>query len=111
MVSRDQPYSQRILEILLPRRFLPQNYRKCMGRGLPREPSLLLERSFGRGLLSNVASKSLIQYSVEPTFNVSLAKIRGLDLDSNDIDELVEEHDQELTTKELMELHCDHQSK
>ncbi|GBM91802.1 hypothetical protein AVEN_194200-1 [Araneus ventricosus] len=29
-----------------------------------------------------------------------------LEVDSNDIDELVEEHNQELTTEELMELHC-----
>ncbi|GBL90581.1 hypothetical protein AVEN_179487-1 [Araneus ventricosus] len=30
--SREQPYSQRILEISLPHSFLPQNDRKCMGR-------------------------------------------------------------------------------
>ncbi|GBM30347.1 hypothetical protein AVEN_206992-1, partial [Araneus ventricosus] len=29
----------------------------------------------------------------------------GFEVDNNDIDELVEEHSQELTTKELMELH------
>ncbi|GBM12177.1 hypothetical protein AVEN_20990-1 [Araneus ventricosus] len=37
---------------------------------------------------------------------VSLATIRGLEVDSNGIDELVEEHNQELTTEKLMELHC-----
>ncbi|PNF23569.1 hypothetical protein B7P43_G05621 [Cryptotermes secundus] len=37
---------------------------------------------------------------------VSLAKIMGLEVDNNDIDELVQEHSQELTTEELMELHC-----
>ncbi|PNF30675.1 hypothetical protein B7P43_G06169 [Cryptotermes secundus] len=45
---------------------------------------------------------------VEPVVNeiVSLAKIMGLEVDNNDIDELVEEHSQGLTTEELMELHC-----
>ncbi|PNF32747.1 hypothetical protein B7P43_G11578 [Cryptotermes secundus] len=45
---------------------------------------------------------------VEPVVNeiVSLAKIMGLEVDNNDTDELVEEHSQELTTEELMELHC-----
>ncbi|PNF34534.1 hypothetical protein B7P43_G10746 [Cryptotermes secundus] len=45
---------------------------------------------------------------VEPVVNkiVSLAKIMGLEVDNNDIDELVEEQSQELTTEELMELHC-----
>ncbi|GBM55407.1 hypothetical protein AVEN_150466-1 [Araneus ventricosus] len=37
---------------------------------------------------------------------VFLAKDRGLEVDINDIDELVEGHNQELPTKELMELHC-----
>ncbi|GBO19960.1 hypothetical protein AVEN_45192-1 [Araneus ventricosus] len=32
--------------------------------------------------------------------------MKGLELDSNYIDELVEEHNLELTTEELMELHC-----
>ncbi|PNF41338.1 hypothetical protein B7P43_G16757 [Cryptotermes secundus] len=45
---------------------------------------------------------------VEPVVNkiVSLAKIMGLEVDNNDIDELVKKHSQELTTDELMELHC-----
>ncbi|GBO26528.1 hypothetical protein AVEN_253957-1 [Araneus ventricosus] len=45
---------------------------------------------------------------VEPAVNeiVSLVKIGGLEVDSNDIDELVEEHSQELSTEELAELHC-----
>ncbi|GBL78100.1 hypothetical protein AVEN_143394-1 [Araneus ventricosus] len=52
--------------------------------------------------------KNLRQYPVDPIVNEieSLAKIRGLEVDSNDIGELVEEHSQELTTEELMELHC-----
>ncbi|GBN98032.1 hypothetical protein AVEN_93239-1 [Araneus ventricosus] len=37
---------------------------------------------------------------------VSLAKITVLEVDNIDIDELVEEHIQELTNKELTELHC-----
>ncbi|GBM36954.1 hypothetical protein AVEN_153906-1 [Araneus ventricosus] len=80
---------------------------KLRGKGLPRERSLLLGRSSGRRI-SNVTLRSLRQYSVDPIVNeiASLAKIRGLEADSNDIDELVEEHNQELTTEELMDLHC-----
>ncbi|GBN81253.1 hypothetical protein AVEN_64565-1 [Araneus ventricosus] len=45
---------------------------------------------------------------VKPLINeiVSLAKIMELELNNNDIDELVEEHSQELTNKEFTELHC-----
>ncbi|GBN10387.1 hypothetical protein AVEN_116135-1 [Araneus ventricosus] len=88
------------------------------GKGLPREPPLLLGRSFGRRVLSNVTLRNLRQYlrflnvtftsmSLEPIVDeiVSLAKFRGLEV-NNDIDELVEERNQELTTEELMELHC-----
>ncbi|GBM00931.1 hypothetical protein AVEN_151388-1 [Araneus ventricosus] len=77
-------------------------------KGLPREPSLLLGRSFGRTVLSNVTLRSLRQYPVEPIVNeiASLANSRGLELNSNDIDEFMDEHNQELSTEELMELHC-----
>ncbi|GBL81755.1 hypothetical protein AVEN_93520-1 [Araneus ventricosus] len=53
--------------------------------------------------LSNVTLRS----PVEPMVNaiVSLAKIRGLEVDSIDIDQLVEKHSQQLTTEEVMELH------
>ncbi|GBM92953.1 hypothetical protein AVEN_223643-1 [Araneus ventricosus] len=37
---------------------------------------------------------------------MSLAKIMGLELDNNNIDDLLEEHSQELTTEEFTELHC-----
>ncbi|GBO04579.1 hypothetical protein AVEN_274337-1 [Araneus ventricosus] len=80
-----------------------------MGRKwLPRETPLLLVRSFVRRVVSNVILTSLRQYPVEPIVNeiMSLAKIRRLEVDSNDIDELVEERNQELTTGELIELHC-----
>ncbi|GBM20010.1 hypothetical protein AVEN_77929-1 [Araneus ventricosus] len=72
-------------------------------KGLPREPSLLLERSFGWRVLSNVTFRSLRQYPVEPIVNmiVSWDKIRGLEMNSNDVNELVVEHNQELTG-----LHC-----
>ncbi|GBL95490.1 hypothetical protein AVEN_54099-1 [Araneus ventricosus] len=107
MVSRDKPYSQKILEISLPHRFLSQNNRKMhRKKGMhgkdPRKFSLLLGRSFGRRVLLNVTLRTLRH--VEPIFNeiVSLAKIRGVEMDSNDIDALVEE----LTTEELMELNC-----
>ncbi|GBM26462.1 hypothetical protein AVEN_126960-1 [Araneus ventricosus] len=72
------------------------------GKGLPREPSLLLRRIIGRRVLSKGTLKSLRQYPVEPIVNdiVSLVKIRGLEVDSNDIDEFVE-HNQELTIGRL----------
>ncbi|GBM00928.1 hypothetical protein AVEN_151385-1 [Araneus ventricosus] len=100
IMSRDQPYSQAILEISLLHRFLSKNDRKCRGRGYQKTP-LLLGRSFGRRVLSNVTLRSLEQYSAEPTFNeiVSLAQIRRLEVDKNGIDELVEENNQELTTE------------
>ncbi|GBM14252.1 hypothetical protein AVEN_167333-1 [Araneus ventricosus] len=68
-------------------------------------------KKVGLRVLSNVTLRSLRQY--EPIVNeiVSLVNIRGLEVDSNDIDELVEEHSQELTTEELMELHCVSQQK
>ncbi|GBN63783.1 hypothetical protein AVEN_129354-1 [Araneus ventricosus] len=37
---------------------------------------------------------------------VSLAKIMGLEVEKNDINEYVVEHNEELTTEELMELQC-----
>lgn len=45
---------------------------------------------------------------MKPVVNeiVSLATIMGLEVDASDIEELVEEHSQELTTEELVELHC-----
>ncbi|GBM41583.1 hypothetical protein AVEN_169181-1 [Araneus ventricosus] len=57
--------------------------------------------------------EGFVTFSVESVVNeiVSLAKIRGLEVDSNDIDEIVEEHNQELTTEELTELHCVSQQK
>jgi hypothetical protein len=36
---------------------------------------------------------------------VSLAEMMGLEVDNNDVEKLVEEHNQELTTEELTELH------
>ncbi|GBM33733.1 hypothetical protein AVEN_47039-1 [Araneus ventricosus] len=75
---------------------------------LPIEPSLLLGRIFSRRVLSNLTLTSLRQCPEEPVVNeiVSLAKSRGLEMDSNGIDDLVEEHSQELTIGKLMELHC-----
>ncbi|XP_018410276.1 PREDICTED: tigger transposable element-derived protein 1-like [Nanorana parkeri] len=40
---------------------------------------------------------------------VSLGKTMGLEVNEDDIQELVEEHGQELTTDELMHLHCEQQ--
>ncbi|GBN21960.1 hypothetical protein AVEN_269450-1 [Araneus ventricosus] len=81
IVSRDQHHSQRILDISLPHRSLPQNDRICMGRGY--------QENGGR-VLSNVICRGGT----------------GLEAYTNDIDELVEEHSQELTIEELMKLQC-----
>ncbi|GBN72724.1 hypothetical protein AVEN_161784-1 [Araneus ventricosus] len=59
-------------------------------KGLPREPALLLGKRFGGRVLSNV-----------------ILRTHGLEENSNDIDELVEEHSQELTTEELTDLQRD----
>ncbi|GBN52903.1 hypothetical protein AVEN_44443-1 [Araneus ventricosus] len=77
------------------------------GKVQPREPSFLLRKSFNRRVLSNVTLRNR-RLPVEQIVNeiLSLAKIMGMEVDSNDIDELVEEHNQELSTEELMELHC-----
>ncbi|GBO03592.1 hypothetical protein AVEN_109194-1 [Araneus ventricosus] len=59
------------------------------GKRSPREPPHLLGRSLGRRILSNVTFRSLKQYPLEPAIDeiASLAKIKGLKMDSNDIDE------------------------
>ncbi|GBM78040.1 hypothetical protein AVEN_217958-1 [Araneus ventricosus] len=76
------------------------------GKGLPREPLLLRGRSFGRRVLSNVTLSSLRQYFMEPITNniVSLAKIRGLEADSNDTEELVEKHNQRAGQRRFFEV-------
>ncbi|GBL76144.1 hypothetical protein AVEN_234430-1 [Araneus ventricosus] len=95
---------QRILKISLPHRFLPLMIENAW-EGKQKNPQFCLEeRSFGRRVSSNETLKSLSS-TAEPVVNeiVSLAKIRGLEVD---IDEIAEEHNKELTTEELMELHC-----
>ncbi|GBN61602.1 hypothetical protein AVEN_138918-1 [Araneus ventricosus] len=114
MVLRDEHYSHRIFEISLSHCFLPQTDRKCVGRkGIhwkdPRKYSLLLRRSFSlESVVACDIKESGGQYPVEPIVSkiVSLAKIRVLEMDSNDINVFVEEHNQELTTKEFMKLDC-----
>ncbi|GBM25923.1 hypothetical protein AVEN_94367-1 [Araneus ventricosus] len=75
---------------------------------LRREPSLLLEESLGRRVLSNVTLRGLRQHPVETIVNeiASLANIRGPEVNNSGIDQLVKKHNQELTTEELMEFHC-----
>lgn len=55
------------------------------------------------------ASEGLNAESTEPvtTEIIFLANQMGLEVDKNDIDELVAEHSEELTTEELMHLQCD----
>ncbi|GBM40386.1 hypothetical protein AVEN_106132-1 [Araneus ventricosus] len=105
MVSSDQPYSQRILEISIRHRFLPQNERKCMGRGFQENPHFCWKKLWSE----TVVECDIEESETEPCgayshLRLHLTKIRGLEVDSNDIDELVEEHNQKLTTEELMEL-------
>ncbi|GBM28777.1 hypothetical protein AVEN_177990-1 [Araneus ventricosus] len=78
------------------------------GKGLPRESSLLFGESLNRRVLSNVTLRSLRLCTVEHVVNeiVYLAKGMRLEVDYNDIDELAEEHNQELGTEEFMEFHC-----
>ncbi|GBM75616.1 hypothetical protein AVEN_101309-1 [Araneus ventricosus] len=76
------------------------------GKKLPREPSFLLGRNSGRRrVLSSVALrvKPIVSQILAKS---SLAKIRELEVDSNDIDELVEEHNQDPITEDLKEFHC-----
>ncbi|GBM93457.1 hypothetical protein AVEN_180236-1 [Araneus ventricosus] len=68
-------------------------------------------------------SESVVEYDIEESETVAcgaysqrqrdcvFGQDQGLELDSNDIDELVEELSLELTTEELMELHCVAQQK
>ncbi|GBN01475.1 hypothetical protein AVEN_156089-1 [Araneus ventricosus] len=73
------------------------------GKGLLREPSLLL-RSFDRRALSNdFEGFETIPLELVVNEIVSLTKIMGLEVDKNDIDALVKEHSQDLTNEELIE--------
>ncbi|GBN67646.1 hypothetical protein AVEN_51420-1 [Araneus ventricosus] len=75
-------------------------------KGSPREPSLLLGRSFDWRVLSNATLRSLRQYcGAYSQRDCVFGQDRGLKEDSNDVDELVEEHNQEPITEELMKLH------
>ncbi|XP_043259296.1 tigger transposable element-derived protein 1-like [Colletes gigas] len=56
----------------------------------------------------DVVGFETVVVSEDPVVNeiVSLSNMLRLEVDHNYIDELIEEHSQELTTEELMELHC-----
>lgn len=77
-----------------------------MGNSYQENPHFCLEEALAIALLN--VTKGFERVPVEPVANeiVSLIKLMGLEVDNNDIDEFVEEHSQELTTEELMELHC-----
>ncbi|GBN54848.1 hypothetical protein AVEN_176975-1 [Araneus ventricosus] len=79
-----------------------------MGRDNQENPHFWLEKALPRQCCQMWTLRSPRQCPVEPIVNeiVPLANIRGLEVDSNHIDELVEENNQELTTEELTELHC-----
>ncbi|GBM17474.1 hypothetical protein AVEN_193768-1 [Araneus ventricosus] len=76
------------------------------GNGLPREPSLLLGRRFGRRVFSNAALRSLRQVpcGAYAQRDCVLGQDQGLEVDRNDIYELVEEHNQEMTIEELSDM-------
>ncbi|GBM30392.1 hypothetical protein AVEN_220990-1 [Araneus ventricosus] len=69
----------------------------------PRESSLLLGRSICQIVFWNVTMRSLRQHPVELIVNhiVNLDKTRGLEVDSNVIDELVEKYNQKLMEKSV----------
>ncbi|GBM30730.1 hypothetical protein AVEN_222863-1 [Araneus ventricosus] len=104
MVCKDLSYSHRILEISTPHRFLLQNAWKGVTKRT-------LTSTWKKIWLVSVVEYDFGGFqivSVEPIVNeiVSLTKVRGLEFDSNDTHELVEEHSQELNTKVVMELPC-----
>ncbi|GBM77048.1 hypothetical protein AVEN_79059-1 [Araneus ventricosus] len=95
------------IKISLSHRFLPQNDRGGSEDGYQENPHFCLEDTLAESIVEcDIEEPGSVP--VEPIVIeiVSLAKIWGLEVDSNNIDELVEEHNQELTTEELMELHC-----
>ncbi|GBN02695.1 hypothetical protein AVEN_237421-1 [Araneus ventricosus] len=71
MVSRDHPYSWRILEISLPHRFLPQNNQKC----------IVTKRT-----LTSAWSENVVKCDIEESETVTLWKVEV------DINKHVEEH-------------------
>ncbi|GBL91318.1 hypothetical protein AVEN_203472-1 [Araneus ventricosus] len=79
-----------------------------VGRVYKEDPHFHLEKGLARQRCQKCDFEGFETVPVEPADNeiVSLAKIMGLEVDNNDIDELVKEHSQELTTEELTQLHC-----
>ncbi|VFV43162.1 Hypothetical predicted protein [Lynx pardinus] len=74
--------------------------------GSPREPSVLLRENWPECVLGHdVEGLAHDQELPVVTKSVSLGKARGLEVNKDDIQELVEEHGQELTTDELTDLH------
>ncbi|GBL96479.1 hypothetical protein AVEN_229929-1 [Araneus ventricosus] len=73
-------------------------------KGVTKMSPFLLGRSFGLSVLSSEESET-IPYEANSQRDCVFGKIRGLEVDSSDIDELVEDHNEELTTEELMGLH------
>ncbi|GBN86536.1 hypothetical protein AVEN_61582-1 [Araneus ventricosus] len=107
MVSREQLHSQRTLEILFLHRILPQNDRNAWKGSLGMTSSKRTLTSAWKKLWSESVVKCDIEESETVPCGayiqryVSFAKIWGLGVYSNDIDELVEVHSQELTPKTL----------
>ncbi|GBM60473.1 hypothetical protein AVEN_239852-1 [Araneus ventricosus] len=81
-----------------------------VGPGQPQQPTRLRRKfdSHAKTPQKTLYGRFSKSRTVEPIVSkiVSLFKTKGLEVDNYDIDELVEEHSQELTTEELMELHC-----
>ncbi|GBL74195.1 hypothetical protein AVEN_231072-1 [Araneus ventricosus] len=108
---KDQSYSQRVLEISLPHRCLPQDNRKYVG-SVTKRTIISAWKSLWPETFVECDFEGFETVPVKPAVNeiVSLAKIMGLEVD-NYIDELVEEHNLELATEGLTELRCVSQKK
>ncbi|GBM56580.1 hypothetical protein AVEN_129963-1, partial [Araneus ventricosus] len=91
---------------LLLHRCLPQDDRKFVGRGYRENPHFCLKKLYPESA-AECNFEGLEAVPADPVVNeiVSFAKIMGLELDKNNIDKLVKEHSQELTTEESTWLH------
>ncbi|GBL84459.1 hypothetical protein AVEN_117215-1 [Araneus ventricosus] len=77
------------------------------GKGLPGEAHFCLEESLVRVSCRNgIEETEAVLCGAYSRRDCVFGEDQRLEVGSDDIDELVEEHNQDLTTEELMELHC-----